>query len=138
MLEAEELKRRIEAARTLRGLKQTELAALLAEDGLGKSDLGRIERGDMTMQRIHRDAIARHLGVPDEWLTEPDVDTIVRPASPTQLDRLEAMLAAVVAHLGIELPASSSLVETDEMLKAQAEAKRRAREHAEPRRRRKK
>ena len=77
MLETEELKRRIEAARILRGLSQAELAERLHADGLGKYDLGRIERGTMPMRRVHRDAIARHLGIPDYWLTEPDVDIVV-------------------------------------------------------------
>lgn len=90
MLDAEELKRRLEAARVLRGLTQTQLADLLVQDGLGKHDLGRIERGSMTMQRVHRDAIARHLKVPERWLTDPDVDVVVglKPDVSTQTDAL--------------------------------------------------
>lgn len=77
MLSDDELRRRLIAARTLRGLTQTDLGELLKQDGLGKHDPGRIERGGLTMQRAHREAFAHHLGVPTTWFTEPDVDVIV-------------------------------------------------------------
>lgn len=96
MLEAEELTRRIKAARLLRGIEQTELAEKLTADGLGKHDLGRIERGDMTMQRVHRDAIARHLGVPERWLTDPDVDLIVGLRDPAAGDLDPASLRGLL------------------------------------------
>lgn len=113
MLEPDELKRRIEAARVLRGLTQAQLAELLVQDGLGKHDLGRIERGSMAMQRIHRDAIARHLRVPERWLTEPEVDVIVglRPDVATQTDALgllERALPDLVPGLRQALEAAPS------------------------------
>lgn len=69
--------RRIEAARVLRGYTQRQLAELLHADGLGKHDLGRIERGEMQMRRIHRDALVRHLRLPERWFTAPTVDALV-------------------------------------------------------------
>lgn len=85
MLEPEELKRRIEAARILRGLRQVDLSPLLEADGLGKTDLGRIERGEVPMRRIHRDALARHLRVPEWWFTVEDVDVLVGLQPPPRL-----------------------------------------------------
>lgn len=76
MLAAEELKRRIEAARILRGIHQTELDRLFDEDGLGKK-AGRLERGDLALSRALLDGLIRHLKVPERWFTDPDVDTIV-------------------------------------------------------------
>lgn len=77
MLPDEEIQRRIKAVRILRGMSQTELGALLATDGLGKHDVGRIERGTLTMQRAHRESICRHLRVPEAWLTNPDLDELL-------------------------------------------------------------
>lgn len=78
MLDAEELARRLRAARTLRGdMEQTELGALFEADGLGKTDPGRIERGVIAMQRVHLEAFCRHLRVPEAWLTDPDVNRVV-------------------------------------------------------------
>jgi hypothetical protein len=68
-VDASELKRRIDAARTLRGMGQTDLATLAWGDGLGKHDVGRIERGKMDLQRVHREVLVRHLRVPDWWFT---------------------------------------------------------------------
>jgi hypothetical protein len=104
VLGPEELARRIRAARELRGIEQTELGLLLAKDGLGKHDAGRIERGVMTMQTVHRISMSRHLRVPEEWFTEPDVDIIVglRPSGlPTEADAalLEQVLRAAVQAL---------------------------------------
>ena len=99
MLSDDELRRRVVAARELRGLTQTELGDLFAEDGLGKHDPGRIERGTMVMQRAHREAFMHHLRVPRSWFTEGDTDVIVglkprRPLSPSESrDVLQRLLA---------------------------------------------
>lgn len=102
MLENEELKRRLDAARTLRGLTQNQLAALLAEDGLGKHDLGRIERGSLVMQRVHREAIARRLRIPEWWLTVEDIDVVVGLQPPPRLTPEEArdLLGRLLTDLG--------------------------------------
>lgn len=80
-------------------MTQKQLGALLEADGLGKHDLGRIERGDLTMQKVHREALVRHLGVPERWLLNENVDEIVgltAPAvpalSPERLEQLDGLL----------------------------------------------
>ena len=92
MLPAEEIKRRVEAARILRGLSQKQLAELVHADGLGKHDVGRLERGDLPLTRALRDALIRHLRVPDRWFSDPDVDVIVGIAEPTEQDLSPASL----------------------------------------------
>jgi hypothetical protein len=94
MLSKDELKRRIEAARTLRGTTQAELQRLFEADGLDKYSAGRVERGELVMQRVHRDAFCRHLGVPERWFSEPDVDVLVglRPAERLTRDVLREEL----------------------------------------------
>lgn len=82
MLSTDELQRRLDAARTLRDLKQTELAALMHDDGIPKYDLGKIERGEKALRRMHIDSITRHLRIPEYWLTDPDVDVVVGLRSP--------------------------------------------------------
>lgn len=77
MLDQETLKRRIHAARLLRGLDQEQLNALFEADGLGKTDAGRIERGTLTMQRAHREAFVRNLQVPEDWFLSENVDELV-------------------------------------------------------------
>jgi transcriptional regulator with XRE-family HTH domain len=77
VLDSHELKRRLDAARRLRGMKQTDLAELLVAEGFGKHDVGRLERGELALQRKFIDALCRHLRVPERWFTEPDVDIIV-------------------------------------------------------------
>jgi transcriptional regulator with XRE-family HTH domain len=76
-LEPDEVARRIRAARELRGLSQAQLGELLAADGLGSTDAGRIERNEIPMTRVHRDALIRALRVPERWLTADNVDEIV-------------------------------------------------------------
>lgn len=76
-LSKDEIRRRIVAARTLRGMEQTELASLMADDGLGKHDLGKIERGGMTMQATHRRSIAHHLRMSERWFMEDNIDGLL-------------------------------------------------------------
>jgi transcriptional regulator with XRE-family HTH domain len=99
-LTPDELSARIKAARMLRGLEQEDLARLLVEDGLGKHDLGRIERREIEMTRVQRDAICRHLKVPERWLDEPDVDVLVGLAIPNiNPERLRDLFARLLAEL---------------------------------------
>ena len=65
----QEVARRLRAARELAGLSQTELGERLTDYGLGKHDAGRLERGDLTLQKKHRDGLAEALGVPGAWFT---------------------------------------------------------------------
>lgn len=84
MLPDEEIQRRIKAVRILRGMSQNDLGALLATDGLGKHDVGRIERGALSMQRAHRESICRHLRIPEAWLTDPNLDALLGFTAPTR------------------------------------------------------
>ena len=76
-MDPDKLKRRIHAARVLRGVNQQELNALFAADGLDQEDAGKVERGSLPMQKVHLDAFVRHLGVPERWFTADNVDDIV-------------------------------------------------------------
>lgn len=107
MLNKNELKRRLDAARTLRGMTQAELAARLHEDGFGKQDLGRIERGDMPLQRMRRVIIAGHLGVPEAWFTDPDLDKLVgREPDSGEIRSLLDAISDRLAALELRLTAS--------------------------------
>lgn len=79
MLDRPELTRRIKAARELRGVSQDELAERLAQEGLGKHDLGRLERGEssVVLTPVRRYALAHALRVPERWFTDESVDAIV-------------------------------------------------------------
>lgn len=77
MLEIDEIKRRIHAARILRQWNQLELQKALAKDGLGSREFGRIERGELTLTKIRRQAIASALRVPETWFLAETVDEIV-------------------------------------------------------------
>lgn len=94
-VDADEVKRRIEAARILRGISQLELARMFEEDGLGKTEAGRLERGDLPLTRVRRDALCRNLGVPERWFTADSVDEIVGLGgeSAGDLTRAAALLA---------------------------------------------
>lgn len=72
----EEMRRRIVAARVLRGLDQRELQRRLADAGLGRQELGRLERGEFTMTRVRRLALCDVLNVPEEWFTAETVDEL--------------------------------------------------------------
>jgi len=94
----EEIGRRMEAARTLRGLTQPRLGTLFKADGLGVRDPERIERGDIPFRRKHLDAACRHLHVPERWFTADDVDEIVGyapplPVTPEAVEDLARLLA---------------------------------------------
>lgn len=72
------VKQRIEAARALRGLSQADLDKLGAAEGLGRYELGRVERGELSpMTNTQRTMLCKILGVPERWFTSDDVDEIV-------------------------------------------------------------
>lgn len=98
-----ELKRRIEAARILRGISQEELDRRFAEDGLGKS-AGRLERGDkrLTLNRALLDGFIRHLRVPESWFTAEDVDELVYPSGAPDLDGLLSRIEASLHQARVE------------------------------------
>ena len=100
VLDPDEISRRIKAARELRGVSQDELGELLESDGLGVKDVGRIERGTMPMSRVQREAISRHLRLPERWLVSEDLDEVVGvELTPNEirekLDELENQLRLV-------------------------------------------
>jgi hypothetical protein len=101
MLSKDVLKQRIEAARILRGVSQATLQQKFEADGLDKYAAGRVERGELDMQRVHRDAFCRHLGVPERWFSEPDVDVIVglRLAARLTPDELRGELELLILGL---------------------------------------
>lgn len=78
-LDADEIARRVRAARALAGLEQAELGRLMNADGYGVTDPGRLERPHapdkkpppLTPGRIA--SLAVHTGVPESWFTEPDI-----------------------------------------------------------------
>lgn len=111
-LAPDEVGRRIRAARELNGLDQTDLAALLVEQGLGKTDAGRLERGDLVMQSVHRSALARALSVPEGWfvLAQDELLGGIRRAflsvglpsqalNPATLQAVEALIDKRLSHI---------------------------------------
>jgi transcriptional regulator with XRE-family HTH domain len=70
MLDKDELKRRIDAFRTLRGLTQVDLADLFAAKGHGSQELGRLERGALPLTEIRRRSLAEILEVPEQWFED--------------------------------------------------------------------
>lgn len=123
---------RIKAARELRGMSQDQLGQRFDDDGLNKTDPGRIERMDpnVPFRRAHLDAMCRHLRVPERWFTAADVDEIVgygTPASSDQLselaqgqEKLERQMAELVGLLTNRPEAKASL--TDAVLQVIDEA----------------
>lgn len=101
MLSQDELKHRIEAARILRDISQVELERLFHADGLGKGDAGRVERGELPMDKVRRDAFCRHLRVPERWFLAEDVDEIVgmKPGqlTPDEIRRAAELLPQLLA-----------------------------------------
>ena len=77
MLDAPELRRRIRAARELRGLEQADLDCRFAADGLKKQEASRLERGELPWTAVRARALAYHLGMPLRWFTEPNIDVLL-------------------------------------------------------------
>jgi transcriptional regulator with XRE-family HTH domain len=97
VLSEDEAKRRIAAARILRGFTQEELDAMGAADGLGRQELSRTERGELPVTRVRREVFARLLNLPVEWFLEDSIDDLIRwPAEglpPDQVRRAAELLA---------------------------------------------
>jgi transcriptional regulator with XRE-family HTH domain len=97
VLDKAELKNRIDALRTLRGLTQVDLAELFAAKGHGTQELGRIERGALPLTEIRRRTLAEILNVPERFFQDEQIDLrdVDAPASGSQLDRLEQAVADI-------------------------------------------
>jgi transcriptional regulator with XRE-family HTH domain len=97
VLDKAELKNRIDALRTLRGLTQVDLAELFAAKGHGTQELGRIERGALPLTEIRRRTLAEILNVPERFFQDEQIDLrdADAPASGSQLDRLEQAVADI-------------------------------------------
>jgi transcriptional regulator with XRE-family HTH domain len=111
VLSEEEAKRRIAAARLLRGLTQEELDALGAADGLGRQELSRTERGELPVTRVRREVLARLLRFPGEWFLQDSIDDLIRrPAEELpadQLRRAAELLAPQLLEAARELQRAS-------------------------------
>lgn len=71
MVDQDELRRRIRAARILAGVSQAEMNDKGDALGLRKHTLGAVERGDETAQHVHLAMLCEILDVPMSWFTEP-------------------------------------------------------------------
>jgi transcriptional regulator with XRE-family HTH domain len=90
-LSATELQQRMVAARVLRGVSQRRLDELAAADGYGKTELSRVERGELEFRPgKHIDPLCRYLDMPRWWFT---VERVELPAEPIDNQRsVEEML----------------------------------------------
>jgi hypothetical protein len=104
-LDPAQISLRIKTARDLRGVSQVRLGELFEEDGLNRSDPGRIERMDpkVPFRRAHLDAVCRHLRMPERWFVEENVDVIVglHPETPTQFDQILDRLDTLKTQQGV-------------------------------------
>jgi transcriptional regulator with XRE-family HTH domain len=99
VLDKTELKTRIDALRTLRGLTQVELAELFAAKGHGTQELGRLERGALPLTDIRKRTLAEILEVPERFFEDEHIDLAAHGllADP-QLDRLEQAVADLASR----------------------------------------
>lgn len=101
MLDKDELKRRIDAFRTLRGLTQVDLAELFASKGHGSQELGRLERGALPLTEIRRRSLAEILEVPERWFVEGRIDfTGDHDEGPGLEARIERLVRAMEQRAG--------------------------------------
>lgn len=92
--------RRIAAARILNGWDQAELDRRLSEAEVGESMGWRLENDDTGLPAPRREAVARVLGVPPEWLTAPlSVILGLDQSEETRLSRIEATVERIEARL---------------------------------------
>lgn len=105
----EELRRRLRAARALRGLHVTDLAKLMPPGTkLSLSTLRKIESGERRLDVAVLRELAARIGVPYVWFTVPDVGQAVAGAGgETFEDRLVALEAAM-GQVTQELRSSSA------------------------------
>jgi transcriptional regulator with XRE-family HTH domain len=98
VLDADETKRRLVAARTLRNLSQTALDDLGAGYGLDKQELSRTERGELPMTGARRAALINLLKLPQDWFTAASADDLLH-YDPSQLDRLERKVSRLAGDV---------------------------------------
>ncbi len=99
MLAQDELRRRLVAARVLRGLSQEEISEAGATLGLGKHELARAERGNIKLTHSRLTSAAEILGLPAQWFTAATVDHLLGALDHDSLvDRLEEMQATLEAQ----------------------------------------
>jgi transcriptional regulator with XRE-family HTH domain len=94
MIEQEELRRRLHAARVLRGLTFGELASRIGrENRLSERTLRKIEGGEEQLRELHLRTIAPALELPYEFFTVEDVGRALVPDPVAdRLTRLERTL----------------------------------------------
>lgn len=111
VLPEEDAKRRIAAARLLRNLSQKKLDELGADDGLGRQELSRTERGELPLTRVRREVLARHLRLPAEWFLAAEIDALIRwPAEglpDEQVRRAAELLAPQLLEAALALQQAS-------------------------------
>lgn len=69
MFVADDIRRRIKAARALAGYSVSDLAERTAEQGLGERTLRKMESGERPARRMELDQIAVACGLPPAWFT---------------------------------------------------------------------
>lgn len=88
-------------------MSQVELENLVGVDGVAKSIVGQIERCEKELQRAPREALARHLRVPERWFVAEDPDEVagLLDAEPSrdELSRRLGNLETLVQDLHREL-----------------------------------
>lgn len=98
-LDAEQLGRRIKAARLLRNIDQAQLAEGFVADGLDRHELGKLERGKFPLTRVRLDTLCRHLQVPERWFTSANTDLVVGLTSEAELSADQRELVVRAARL---------------------------------------
>lgn len=102
----EELRRRLRAARALRGLHVTDVAALMPDSAkLSLSTLRKIEAGERKLDATVLRELAARIGVPYVWFTVPDVGQAVAGAGGETFEDRLAALEVAQAQLVTELRA---------------------------------
>lgn len=102
-LPQEEIKRRINAARIIRGMSQAEFDALGAADGFGKGEMSRVERGELAFREgKHLAAMSRYLGVPAWWFTAEAIDLSTGPDQDPPESTVEQHLASLTEQIAAD------------------------------------
>lgn len=114
--------RRIKERRLEMGLNQGQLAARIAGDAVNNQRVSDWERGVNKPSERYMELIAAALERPIAWFyaednTEETADLMgALRSTPSQLDRLEAKLDAIIEHLGLSLPDVLPGHEEDDLL----------------------
>lgn len=103
-MEADEVKRRIRAARILRDFSQVEMDALGVELlGLDQQELSRTERGDLEWTQGRAMFLCRVLNVPPRWFEADSIDEVVGLRDQRDADALDLLLKTL-RELGLGPP----------------------------------